>query len=469
MNDSTGPVRLMRRTGLAGLFLMAFTTTCLARQTGPPSTGSVPTADSLWTRDGIDWPGFLGPHRDGQSAETSLRFDWTTRPPRVVWTKRIGEGYGAGSVARGRFYHFDRIGDQARLTCLHAETGQPLWQFEYSTDYQDMYGFDGGPRSSPLIDDQRVYIFGVEGMLHCLNADTGDVIWKVDTSRRFGVIQNFFGVGSSPVIHNDLLIVMVGGSPPKSREIPPGQLDRVTANGTGIVAFDRMTGEVRYQTINDLASYSSPVIAEIEGQATGLALMRSGLCLFDPASGDSLWSFPFRARKLESVNASTPQVTTDGILITESYGPGGALLPRQRAKAEAIRPIWADQGKRDQVLACHWNTPVVIDGYAWGSSGEKMGTARLQCIRLADGALQWSEPGLSRCSLTAADGHVICLAETGKLLAFRPDPERMDVCGVVEPSALDLVAPCWAAPVVSHGYLYLRGKARIVCLDIRAE
>ena len=75
---------------------------------------------------------------------------------------------------RGRYFHFDRVGTKARLRCLRAETAEELWRFEYATDYEDMYGYNNGPRCSPVVDDDRVYIFGAEGMLHCLDAETGD-------------------------------------------------------------------------------------------------------------------------------------------------------------------------------------------------------------------------------------------------------------------------------------------------------
>ncbi len=423
-------------------------------------------AQDTWSRPGVDWADFLGPQRNGKSPETGLRFDWSDRPPRIVWKHRIGEGYGSGSVADGRFFHFDRDEDQARLTALHAETGEILWRRTYATDYVDIYGFDGGPRSSPVIDGDRVYIYGVEGILHCLNAMTGEVIWKVDTGQRYGVIQNFFGVGSTPLIHNDLLIAMIGGSPEDSQDIPLGQLGRVVPNGCGIVAFDKLTGEERYRTIDDLASYSSPVVADIGGRTVGLALCRSGLYAFVPDSGEVQWDVPFRATKFESVNASTPVVFGSRILITESYGIGAAVLDVADGQPKFV---WADERLRDAALACHWNTPIVHDGLAWASHGERMPTAELRCVDLADGTVRWTEPGLTRSSLTLAIGHLICLGENGRLLALRPDAERFSITGEVDREHLRLTGPCWAAPLVSHGYLYARDKGQIVCLDIRDE
>jgi outer membrane protein assembly factor BamB len=460
--------------GLIGFFLTlpVFTGQGNALLLSVLRPGPVPTpqeGDSPEKQTGIDWPGFLGPERNGKSAETGLRFDWQARPPEIVWSRRVGEGYAAGVVASGRYLHFDRDRDEARVVSLDSRSGKLLWEFRYPAGYRDLYGFDGGPRASPAIDGNRVYLFGVEGMLHCLDLQSGEVLWSVDTADRFGVVQNFFGVGSSPLVFGELLIVMIGGSPPESRLVPPGQLDRVVANGSGIVAFDKATGEVRYQTINDLASYSSPTMAMIAEKPVAIALMRSGLFAFDPQDGTELWSFPWRARKLESVNASTPVITAEGILITEAYGPGGALLPLRPGQEDPVNrvPIWQDSNRREKALACHWNTPIVIDGFAYGCSGEKKSTAELRCVRVADGSVRWTIPRLSRCSLTAADGHLIGLSETGKLFVFRPDPEKFDVVAELDPEQPGLIEPCWAAPFVSHGFLYLRDATKVYCLDIR--
>ncbi|MBM4094024.1 MAG: PQQ-like beta-propeller repeat protein, partial [Planctomycetes bacterium] len=204
----------------------------------PDSSSPVRAADSiaehpeeltdLWTRRaGVDWPDFLGPRRDGTSPEKGILTEWPAAGPRIVWQRELGGGYGIGSVSRGRFFQFDRLGNRARLICMHAETGKTLWQFEYRSDYEDLYGYENGPRCSPVIDGNRVYIYGAEGWLHCLRASDGELIWKCDTAGRFGVIQNFFGVGSTPVIDGELLIAVVGGSPAEDQNVPPRQLDRV--------------------------------------------------------------------------------------------------------------------------------------------------------------------------------------------------------------------------------------------------
>ena len=165
---------------------------------------------------GEDWPRFLGPTGDGKSIEKGIRKSWEESGPPLLWSREIGEGYAAPSVAGERLFLFDRHGNKARLTCLNARTGAELWRSEYVTDYEDLYQFSNGPRAAPVIDGGRVYTFGVEGRLRCLRVKDGSLVWEIDTTSVFGVVQNFFGVGSAPVIEGDLLIAVIGGSPPDS-------------------------------------------------------------------------------------------------------------------------------------------------------------------------------------------------------------------------------------------------------------
>ena len=300
------------------LAISLLSTCALAGQT----TRAAPPVGDLRTRTaGTDWPAFLGPTGDNKSSETGLRTDWPKAGPRIVWQQRLGTGYGMPTISRGRLFQFTRIRDQARLMCLRSETGEPLWQFEYPTDYEDLYGYDNGPRSSPVVDGDRVYILGVEGMLHCLGAEDGKLIWKVDTAAQFGVIQNFFGVGSTPVIEGDLLIANLGGSPSDDKQIAPGQLDLVHGNGSGVVAFDKLSGEVKYKFSDELASYASPSWPRLPAGDGALSLLAAGCWVFEPASGKLDFHFPWRAAILESVNASTPVVVDDACSFPKPTAP----------------------------------------------------------------------------------------------------------------------------------------------------
>jgi outer membrane protein assembly factor BamB len=420
---------------------------------------------------GVDWPRFLGPERNGKSPETGILTDWGPCGPPIVWHRRLGTGYGIGVAAGGRFFQFDRHGDEARLTCLDSRTGEPLWEFQHPTDYVDLLGYNDGPRSSPVVDDGRVYLFGADGMLLCVDAEAGRPVWKVDTAERFGVVQNFFGVGSTPIVEGELLIVMVGGSPPDSRDAGRYDLDRVVGNGTGVVAFDKRTGEVRYAVTDELAGYATPQLATIGGRRWCFAFARGGLVGFEPATGKVDFHYPWRARLRDSVNAATPVVVGDEVLISETYGPGSSLL---RVEPGGYEIIWRDPPGRYKAMQTHWNTPIHHEGYLYGSSGRYANNAELRCIEWKSGKIMWSEPGLRRASLLYVDGHFVCLSEDGLLRLVKATQERyVEVARAVvreHPEGPPLVKPpAWAAPILSHGLLYVRGDDRLVCMRLIPE
>src|SRR5438132_11713258 len=184
------------------------------------SAANAETPPDLWTRkSGSDWPTLLGPTSNGVSTEKGILTKWPREGLKVVWEVPMGLGFAPPVASRGRLFHFDRFGDDNRLTCRNAETGKLLWKFEYATDYVDLYRYSPGPRACPVVDDDRVYIHGQEGMLHCLSVADGKPIWKIDTLAAYHFHQNFFGVGSVPVVEGDLLIVPIGGSPKGPRPI----------------------------------------------------------------------------------------------------------------------------------------------------------------------------------------------------------------------------------------------------------
>ena len=410
-----------------------------------------------------DWPGFLGARRDGRSDETGIVKDWTGGNLKMLWRRKLGTGYSLGSTSGGKYYQIDAIENECRLFCLDERTGRELWVFKYEFEYKDTYGFDDGPRSSPLISDGRVYIFGVEGKLHCLDAQSGKLVWKVDTQKRFGVLQNFFGVGSTPIVSGESLIVMVGGSP-EADQGKGNRLDEVGSNSSGIVIFDKRTGKVQHELVNDLASYASVKLYNDSGTTRAVAWMRENLVGIDIENGKQLWSYPFRARKYESVNASTPVVHGTQILISESYGPGSVLLDVKENKPQVI---WKDKNIRNRSLATHWNTPVFHQGHVYACNGESR--ADVRCVEWKTGKVKWSQKGFSRSSLTYVDGHFVLLDETGELALLKANSEKYELVSEyssADGKKLSLKRPCWAAPVISNGLLFVRGKDELVCLEL---
>ncbi len=463
---------MIRTSLLLGLFIFAASATVTAE------------VDDLRTRiTGSDWAGFLGPTGDSKSTEKGIITTWPDAGPRMIWKRKLAEGYAMPSSSKGRMFVFDRVRNSNRLICLKSETGEEIWQFEYPTDFEDLLGYSGGPRCCPVIDDDRVYIVGGEGVLHCLSVTDGKVIWKKDTTKEFGVVKNFFGVGAAPVIEGDNLIMQVGGSPPGEGADLYAAGGKVKPNGSGIVAFNKKTGQVIYKIADELASYATPTLATIGERRWCFSLSRGGLVGFEPKTGKVDFHFPFRSPTLESVNASSPIVIDDHVFISETYGPGSAML---KVKPGGFDVVWADDEKRERLksMQTHWNTAIHLDGYIYGSSGRHSGNAELRCIEAKTGNVMWSESKvfvkamnadtrLTRCSLLYVDGHFVCLSEYGIVVLIKANPKKFEpVATSILNTAKDgearplLEYPAWAAPILSHGMLYLRGKHELVCLEL---
>jgi outer membrane protein assembly factor BamB len=385
-----------------------------------------------------DWPCFLGPTHDGVSAETNLLARWPDGGPPVVWKREVGLSYSSPSLVASRLFLFHRVGDEEVLECLDAATGARQWRTGYPTAYVDQYGYNNGPRSTPLVADGRVYTFGAEGKFHCFEVATGKLLWGRHLNQEYQVPQNFFGVGSSPLLEGKLLLINVGGP-----------------NGAGIVALDKDTGKTVWQATDEGASYASPLCATINGRRWAFVFARGGLVTLDPQTGKVFWRLPYRSRTYESVNAASPVVVGDQVFISASYRTGGALL---RVKEDTFDTLW-----HDEVMSTHWATAICRDGHLYGFDGRHESGTKLRCVEWATGKLKWERENLGRGSMIYADGRFIMISERGRLILARLTPE-----GAEEISGVQLLEyPCWIAPVLANGLLYVRNEGRLFCLDLR--
>lgn len=425
-----------------------------------------------------DWPQFLGLHLNGTSDETGLLDKWPTNGLPLVWEKKIGTGYGAPSIRGDLLVFHHRVDDEEIVEAVEAATGKSVWHYSYPSHFIDPYGYNNGPRSSPLLTQDRCYAFGAEGKLVCLDLRTGKLIWQRDTAADWTIPPAFFGVGSSPILENGLLIVMVGGQP-----------------NSGVVALDPATGKtvwesvgeknwqgqpmlgwpgqrkVNWQTWEKQASYSTPIAATIHNQRHLLCLTRQGLVSLNPTNGEVNFSFWFRSPVNESVNAMVPVIVDDQILISGAYYRIGSVLLKVKPDGKGVDEIW-----RTTVLELHWNTPIYHDGYLYAFSGRNEPDAHFRCVEFKTGKLMWDRdehwaphstptPDVyGRGSCIMADGKLIVLGEGGLLGLFKLNPQKPEeICRVQVPQ---LHYPCWAAPVLSDKRLYLRSEDRLLCLGI---
>ncbi len=399
-----------------------------------------------------DWPEWLGPTRDSVSRETGWLKDWPGEGPRRLFEKAIGEGYSGISVARGHLILFHRVKDEMVLEDLDPLTGAVKWRFAQPTDYEDRYGYSGGPRAQPLIhlegEKGRVYSLCPMGVLNALDLSTGKKHWGRDLESELHLDGFFFGVGAAPVIDGKLLFLNLGGTDP----------------GTGLtLALERTTGEIVWKAPTDGGAYAAARVAEIDGARHLFIFHRGGMTCFDPTSGGERWRFPWQSRVYESVNAATPVIVGDILFFSATYGTGGVAL---RVTRDSFDTIWKDDvNSREKSIETHWSTANYLDGYLYGFSGRHEQGCDLRCVDLKTGKVEWKwESYLGRGSMIFSDGHFIALGERGDLALLKLGPggheEVRRVPGVLR-------HPSWTPPALANGLLYLRDEHRLICLDLR--
>ncbi|MCA9059965.1 MAG: PQQ-binding-like beta-propeller repeat protein, partial [Planctomycetaceae bacterium] len=372
--------------------------------------------------------------------------------------------------------------------------GTEVWKYAYRSTFSDPYGYNNGPRCSPVLTETHCVTLGAEGQLVCLQMKDGSLVWQIDLREKFDLPEWFFGVGCSPILDGDRLIVLVGGQP-----------------NSGVVAFNVNDGSVLWQHVGQetwdgadtdqpgekyawtgremVVSYSSPIIATIHERRHLLCLVRQGLVSLDPETGNENFHYWFRASVHESVNAARPVVIDNQIFLSAAYRVGSALLAVD-SSGTSYQVRW----RNEENMLAHWSTPIHADGFLYGFSGRHENEGEMRCVRLTDGEVVWKTAGfdgdlrdlsrnrttgeiinvktgkavpypfLGRGSLIQCGSRFIVLGERGTLCSVNVDATQYSEVGRL--SFPEIGYPAWAAPVVSNRQLYLRSENWLLCLDL---
>jgi outer membrane protein assembly factor BamB len=387
-----------------------------------------------------DWPQILGPDRDGIANGEQLLSSWPAGGPRQVWKTDVGQGFAGVAVRDGMLVLFHRVGNYEVVEALEADTGAGIWESRFPCRYQSGMSSDAGPRCVPLISADHVFVYGVTGMLRCLEVKSGDETWSMDTWEKFSAPEGYFGAGSSPVLFEDRLIVNVGGR-----------------DNAAVVAFSVKDGSVIWQAFNDTASYSSPIVAGIDGEQHAIVVTRLNAISLDPSDGRIRFQFPFGMRG-PTVNGATPVVAGRHLFVSSSYRVGSVW-----AKIESNGSQPTSSG--EDLLATQYATPVRYNGLLFAVDGRQdIGSATLKCIDPEKQKVLWEEGGFDYGSLIRVGEELLFLTFAGDLMRFRADASQFQR-GQVS-NVLDNTPRGYRLPALSNGMLFVRDDQALKCLQV---
>lgn len=388
-----------------------------------------------------DWPQFLGPNRDGHSQEKNLIAQFPKAGPTIVWQRGVGEGYSGPVVAGERLILFHRVGNEEIVESLNAMTGKPQWKFASPTDYQDALSKGNGPRSTPTIAGDKIVTLGAEGTLTCIGLADGKKNWSRSLTKEYKTPLGYFGIGTSPVVEQNLVLVNVGGK------------------NAGIVAFDLADGKEAWRATSDPPSYSSPVLCTIDGQRLAVFFTRTGVVVLEPKSGAIRHQQRWRARYDASVNAATPLIAGNLAYFSASYETGSLLLKLRKDGADEV---WTDE----DIMSNQYNTCILDGGYLYGFHGrvDSPIPPTFRCVELKSKKVMWNAERFGNGSMVLADGKLIVLTENGDLHLVEASPAAFKE--LAKARLLNAV-PCRAQIALANGRLCARDQRKLVCVEMR--
>lgn len=386
-----------------------------------------------------DWPQWRGPDRTGIATETGLSKTWPTAGPPVLWSiSGLGEGYGSVAIKGDRMFVQGVKAGQSAVFCLNRADGKTLWVKQIGASLGQDRG--PGPRSTPTIDNDRLFALTENGDLGCLKLSDGSVVWSRNILKDFGGRNPKWLISESPLVDGNRLIVTPGG------------------DGASIVALDKTTGKTVWTTkeLSDGAGYSSCVVADIQGVRTIVGFTdRAGVGV-RASDGKLMWRYEPVSNR--TANITTPVVHDNKVFYTSAYGTGCALLDLKAEGGE----IKAREVYFNREMMNHHGGVVLINGYLYGFNN-----AILSCIEFATGKLVWRDRSVGKGTLTFADGQLFLLSENNVVGLAEATPAGYREKGRFQ--IADQGWPSWAHPVVSAGKLYIRNQGTLTCYDVKAR
>lgn len=399
-----------------------------------PAAPAAETASAHATRN--YWTSFRGPNRDGRYDEMPVLTQWPAGGLTPVWKQPIGLGWGSFVVADGRAYTIEQRRAQEVVAAYDVTNGRELWKQGWNASFADTTG--DGPRSTPTWDDGRIYALGATGELRCLDAKTGGVVWGKNILSDNGASNISWAMAASPLIVDDKVIVMPGGSGNKS-----------------VVAYNKMTGAPVWKSQSDTAAYVSPMLVTLAGRRQVIAVSATRIMGLATEDGSLLWSHPWDTDM--GINVSQPiPVGNNRFFISAGYGKGAALVEISGSgKSFSAKAIWENINMKNK-----FNSSVLHEGHVYG-----LDEGILTCLDVNTGTRKWKGGRYGYGQVILASGHLIVSSDSGELAVVKASPDQYTE--VARFAALD--GKTWNYPAIAGGKLLVRNATQMAAYNIAAQ
>ncbi len=408
-----------------------------------------------------DWPQWRGEGRLGVWTESGILERFPPDGPQRVWSSPIANGYAGPAIAAGRVFVTDyrptRNGEGVeRVLCLDEDTGKLLWEREWPVDYSGLQ-YPLGPRATPTVDGDRVYVLGSMGDLHCLRVTDGSELWRRNYQRDFAAELPTWGFVAAPLVDANRLIALVGGSPDAK-----------------VVAFDKRTGEEIWRALDALSEpgYDPPLIVEAGGARQLIIWHPTAVSSLNPETGAVFWQQPFKIQA--GLTVATPVLSRHGLLVSSFYN--GSRMYRLLEDRPAAELIWkgaSDSEIDTDGLHSLVTTPVVDGDYVYGIGSY----GHLRCLDARTGKRVWDTLELTKENARWASGQIVRNGgryfinnDRGELIIARLTPEgyeELDRASIIEPTnplrrRREFGAVHWTHPAYANRHMIIRNDEEIV-------
>jgi outer membrane protein assembly factor BamB len=402
----------------------------------PPDRGAQgPAAADLTVTSDHDFAQFLGPDRDAAVTAPGFNFDWKTHPPRRVWEKPIGAGWSAFAVVGDYAVTQEQRGEYECVTCYSLDRGELLWTHRDEGRFSKTLSGDG-PRSTPTVDEGRVYTLGAWGRLNCLDGRTGEPVWTHDVIEENDASLPEWGKSCSPLIVDGLVVVSAGGR-----------------DGRSLIAYDKQTGEVTWHAGDQPSSYASPRLAELAGVRQILMVNQESVSAHAPEDGHVLWELTWAGNTPKVPDAVA--LDANHVFISAGYGLGCQLLEIGPADGDklAAKSLW-----QSKLLKPKFTNVIVRDGHVYGLDDGRA----LVCLDLKDGKRRWRGGRYGHGQILLVNDALLIQAETGEVALVEASPERFNE--LTRFAAIE--GQTWNNPVVAGRLLLVRNAAQAACYEL---